>query len=404
MKRESENFEGKQDIFTTTQDEGVFDIQTAYEGMGHAGIWREKGQIDAQSFPQETQQMDVIVKTNQSRPNVYNLPQDNTMNNAFDDYDPRLETPSRTQSVPPICASHVTERKVDFANTPQIIGDHTHSPGFRSAELSREASPQQLPARSSSVQLVAEQMPMHHKSRLKDTSLHSRFRQKLSAVTNQPSRFEVVEEHRQRFVPLNHKVSAPESDVQESSEDDQARAPLKNINLTSSSDNIGGLNRKRLRESDNGLDYNLEQLKNKTLGELQQESFSKSPGEETKSRVDSNGNEMPLPQLLENLTKIQEEDQRDIFRTQTSEEWSQTGQWFVNKFSEDLKKLMAVRLERRKTALRYEDKVRRRQREVEWAQAGIEKELQELGTGGGELMRNRKAPSRAGTPLRPAHA
>lgn len=401
LKQEPERRVGVQDVQMTPQHRRQLDMQRAVEDTAYADNWQEGAQDEMYFRSQEAHRHGGEPQITGPRPN-FSLPPDHVMGDTFDDYNWQSETPSRTQSVPPTGAGHNAQRKVDFANTPQIFGGSTDSPGFRSVELERESSPDLPLPRSNSMQPGAERMPIHYRSNLKDTNLHRRPKQNSNAIAATLSRFGNSEEHKQQSTQLDQKVSsAPESDAQESSEDEQARSQTKNADLYSASEGLSVVSSKRPRELDSGVDYTQEQLRDKTLFDLQQEPFSKSPSENTKPRTDGNGNEMTLSQLLDNLKKIQETDQQSIFRGQTDEEWSQTGLWFVNKFREDLGKLMAVRLERRKIALRYEDKVRRRQREVEWAQAGVEKELHELEAGGGELIRNRKAPSRAGTPMRP---
>jgi hypothetical protein len=102
--------------------------------------------------------------------------------------------------------------------------------------------------------------------------------------------------------------------------------------------------------------------------------------------LDANGVPLTLPSKLTNLTKMKTEDQRQLFRSLTDVEREQTAEWFLTKFQADARRLTALRIARRKTALRFEMEVRKRQRRVETKMGDVDRDLAGLKKGGGELI------------------
>lgn len=323
---------------------------------------------------------------------------------AFEGLPDQPETPTRVQSVPPHNGkmhAPVAKRAVGFANSPEFFSD---SPAFRSEEIAREDSPAMSLSRPNSAQLPYHSMPTHQRPQQLQPNLHTRQQQVQPSQAPQPNRHQRFEDLRNRVVQQEQKVSAPDSDMQDSEDERAARTQFENTRAaTIQVDEAPLTNKKRPFEDINILDYDADVLTRKSLAELQKEPYEKSPRMPDKTpAIDSNGNEMTLPQVLENLSRMAPEQQQATFSTLTDEEWAHTGQWFVDKFQTDLKKLMEVRLKRRQIALTFEDRIRRRQRQVEYQQAGVEKQLKELQEGGTGLLRDRPATggSRSGTPLR----
>ncbi|KAK5075509.1 hypothetical protein LTR64_001716 [Lithohypha guttulata] len=325
------------------------------------------------------------------------------------DHDIQLETPSRAQSVPSVQGIKAPiPRRVDFVSSPEVFERSMDSPIVRSADIAREDSPSIVSSRPNSAQPVIQRVPMHHKPHPSQLATNPQVRQGHSPFHPASGRFHKMLQHSQK-IPPQQKVSAPESDMQDSSEDDRLQGQSKQASSSTvldTTDVFSELSRKRPHASSSAdvLDYDPLQLKEKTLSDLQAEPFNTDPKDAAKEPArDTHGNEMTLSQILENLDKMAVPHQQETFRTQTDEQWAQTGQWFVDRFQTDLKELMQVRLQRRTIALAYESKIRQRQMEVEHFRAGVEKELQDLQTGGNGLLKDRRPPggSRAGTPIRP---
>ncbi|OAP60040.1 hypothetical protein AYL99_05042 [Fonsecaea erecta] len=142
------------------------------------------------------------------------------------------------------------------------------------------------------------------------------------------------------------------------------------------------------------LDFDPDVLKTKTMADLDAIPFTADPRwSAPEPALDANGTPLSLSAKLTNLTKIRSEDQRNLFKSLNDAEREQTAEWFVEKFKADMQRLMAVRLERRKIALKYELEVRKREKEVELKTGDVDQELAGLKKGGGELIRG-KSPAK----------
>lgn len=318
------------------------------------------------------------------------------------------ETPSRTQSVPPTrgksrvaVPQHVTFRSSPhFIQSPQAVEGGVDSPVMSSAQMAQEGSPEPLSRPASALSMTNHQgLPQrtqHARSAsAQDASIHAaRFQR-----TSQPSGFAFQNEP---------KESAADSDVHESSEDER-RIPPQGQATSSIPGSPFQVDQTPGRKRSHGetteiLDYDKADLLKKSLADVQNEQYNFDP-RVTQVQQGNEHNHVDLEQTLSTLKNLSIEAQRDFFKTLTDDEWAQTGQWFVNIFQTDFKNLMAIRLQRRKIALEYENKIRQRQRQVEHYQAGVENELKTLLAGGQDLLKDRKQPgSRAGTPSRPARA
>ncbi|EXJ80804.1 hypothetical protein A1O3_07088 [Capronia epimyces CBS 606.96] len=140
------------------------------------------------------------------------------------------------------------------------------------------------------------------------------------------------------------------------------------------------------------LDFDRRTLETKSITDLDAIPFATDPSAAPpEPAVDANGNQMTVSAKLTNLTKMRPEDQRQFFKSQTDEEREQTASWFLDKFRSDMQKLMAVRLERRKTALKFELEVKKHERRVQLKKADVDRELEGLRKGGVELISGRAA-------------
>ena len=154
-----------------------------------------------------------------------------------------------------------------------------------------------------------------------------------------------------------------------------------------------------LKRAHDAIDYDDNQLEKMQYSELEAASFLTDPRAAVpRPAVDHNGVPMPLTTRLTNLTKVQPADQASLFHSLDDDENEEVGQWFVQKFQSDLKKLMDIRIERRKLALKYEMEVKKRETTVKAKAADVEEELADLRTGGGKLIKGRSVQSVGGTP------
>ncbi|KAG9780241.1 hypothetical protein KCU88_g3783, partial [Aureobasidium melanogenum] len=143
------------------------------------------------------------------------------------------------------------------------------------------------------------------------------------------------------------------------------------------------------------LDFSPELLSQKTIAELDAIPFTTDPSAPPpEPALDANGNPMTLSAKLTNLNKMRPEAQRQLFKSQTDDEREQTAAWFLDKFQQDMQKLMAVRLERRKIALRFELEVKKRERRVQVKKNDVDRDLEGLRKGGVELISGRHTPAK----------
>ncbi|KIW66633.1 hypothetical protein PV04_05948 [Phialophora macrospora] len=182
--------------------------------------------------------------------------------------------------------------------------------------------------------------------------------------------------------PFSSKVS---SYHESSSEEEQPHAPP-----VPESPRPGAKRPRSVRD----LDFDPEELRNKTMSELDNIPFPTDPRLPIASpAMDSNGQPLTLPVKLTNLTRMRPEDQATLFKSLADSEREQTAEWFLEKFRDNMVKLLEVRVERRKIALKFEMEVKRRERQVQMKKADVEEELAGLKKGGTELVRG-KSPAK----------
>ncbi|KAK5467454.1 hypothetical protein LTS15_000427 [Exophiala xenobiotica] len=218
----------------------------------------------------------------------------------------------------------------------------------------------------------------HHKSRFQ--VLQKQFNVNNSAELPEPNAPADLAQHpRQQNIlppPFSSKVS---SYHESSSEEDHAQP--------TAAPTSPGRQSKRPREED--LDFDSETLAGKTMKDIDDLPFTTDPSaglRQAEPALDMNGTPISLATKLTNLTKMREEDQKLLFRSLTDADREQTASWFLEKFQADVRKLMDVRLERRKIALKYELEVKKRYERVETKKKDVDEELAGLRKGGGELI------------------
>jgi hypothetical protein len=141
------------------------------------------------------------------------------------------------------------------------------------------------------------------------------------------------------------------------------------------------------------LDYDPQVLKTMSYADLEQQSFDRDPRvPDTTTPVDEHGVPLTLHRKLSNLPRMKEEDVRAMFLSQKDLEWEDTGAWFMGRFEAQTRRLMEIRQERRKIALKFEMEVKRRQATVAAKTSDIEQDLRYLKAGGKDLMEKRVSP------------
>jgi hypothetical protein len=141
---------------------------------------------------------------------------------------------------------------------------------------------------------------------------------------------------------------------------------------------------------DNDLDYDLPTLHEMTMTQLDSIPFLTDPRHPgPSSTIDASGQSPSLTTKLSNLTRMQQADQILLFRSLTDAERTETAEWFLSKFENDMQRLTEVRVARRKIALKYEMEVRKRDRATRCMMEGVQAELDGLRKGGEELVKDR---------------
>ncbi|RVX68696.1 hypothetical protein B0A52_07123 [Exophiala mesophila] len=196
--------------------------------------------------------------------------------------------------------------------------------------------------------------------------------------------------------PPRHDMSSKVSSYPEesSSEEDQGRAPSDKLQhgLTTG---LAPSPRGTKRPHDLGIDFSPSTLAQKSFDDLDRIPFWLDPTmEEAPPAVDAHGNTMPLSAKLHNLTKMQVQDQTALFRSQSDVDREATAGWFLERIRDEMQRLMRVRVERRKVALRFEMEVKRRDRVVRTKISDVDEELEGLKKGGTTLIAGRTKPSR----------
>ena len=151
------------------------------------------------------------------------------------------------------------------------------------------------------------------------------------------------------------------------------------------------------------LDYDTNSLQSLSYNILEQQKFDSDPrAPDPANSFSAHGSPLNLKQKLENLNRMQEINVRELFLSQSTQEWEETGFWFLAQFDDHLRQVMDARQERRKTALKFEMRIKRRQAAVVAKTQEVEKELTDLGTGSTELLKNRPIAMRStmNTPMR----
>lgn len=111
------------------------------------------------------------------------------------------------------------------------------------------------------------------------------------------------------------------------------------------------------------LDYELESLYEKDFDDLQNEPFDGPPREDAHD-APSDSSSKPLEERLAAFSKLDVQDQKELFSSLDIEQWEEAGDWFQKRFSEIFGKLKAARRNRREKATEFEQRIAQRQQAV----------------------------------------
>ncbi|RAH59754.1 hypothetical protein BO85DRAFT_447620 [Aspergillus piperis CBS 112811] len=187
--------------------------------------------------------------------------------------------------------------------------------------------------------------------------------------------------------PINDPFARRNSVQRIVSEDDPDFQPTKSTITIGTSTK----NKKRNLESD----YPPEILRQKSFKDLQSEPFDHTPTAPAKSTpttttpAPNTGPNATSDEKIDFLLNSEDKDRRDFFSTLTMNEWEDYGDLLIDQFSNALSKMKDLRHARRKTAALFEADIARRNEVVEEQSADLTRKLEEMRSGGAEVLRGR---------------
>ena len=142
------------------------------------------------------------------------------------------------------------------------------------------------------------------------------------------------------------------------------------------------------KQDESALDYELDALKKIPYDQLKQESFDHDPvADPTFVRNLFPGEvDKGLEARLEAARSFSLEAQTAFFSSLTLQQWEEAGDWFIEKFSEIVKKMGQSCREKRKLAAEFEKEVHKRHDAVEKKKRCIEDALESMRTSGKDVL------------------
>ncbi|KLJ05401.1 hypothetical protein EMPG_11119 [Blastomyces silverae] len=135
-------------------------------------------------------------------------------------------------------------------------------------------------------------------------------------------------------------------------------------------------------------DYPPNILQTKTFADLQAESFDYNPAP-LQPIFQPQDPPIPLSEKLTRLKALTDEQRHMFFASLNVAEWEESGDWIIDQFSVLLQRTKAARHERRKVAAVFEREIERRYELVEVEGKGIGQRLEEMRTGGMDVLKGR---------------
>ncbi|KAK3686407.1 hypothetical protein LTR37_019838 [Vermiconidia calcicola] len=138
-------------------------------------------------------------------------------------------------------------------------------------------------------------------------------------------------------------------------------------------------------DSELPLDYEAPELFQMDYRALKGQSFDVDPNA-AEFKLPSEQQNDSLADKLSTVAVFQAEDQAHFFKYLSLDEWEQSGDWFLGRFSEIVGKLKSARQEKRKAARTFEDEIEQRHTEVGRKRKNIEGSLREMKETGGKVL------------------
>ncbi|ODH41433.1 hypothetical protein ACO22_01394 [Paracoccidioides brasiliensis] len=138
--------------------------------------------------------------------------------------------------------------------------------------------------------------------------------------------------------------------------------------------------------TDFSSDYPQNILMTKNFSDLQAESFDYNPAP-PQPVFPPQDPPIPLTEKLAQLKGLTEEQRKTFFASLTLADWERSGDWIIEQFNHLLQRTKAARQKRRQVAAVFEKEIERRYQLVEVEGKGISKRMDDMRTGGMEVLR-----------------
>ena len=138
-------------------------------------------------------------------------------------------------------------------------------------------------------------------------------------------------------------------------------------------------------DSEIRLDYEAPELFQMDYRALKRQSFDVDPNA-TEFKLPAEQQNNSLADRLSTVASLQVKEQANFFANLSLDEWEQSGDWFLGRFSEIVGKLKSARQEKRKTARTFEDEIEQRHTAVGKKRKHIEASLHEMKETGGKVL------------------
>lgn len=140
-----------------------------------------------------------------------------------------------------------------------------------------------------------------------------------------------------------------------------------------------------------GPDHSTAELKNMDYQDLANEAWDIDPHD--KPQVQSTPPERAPESIKDRFERILKEEEIDnqyaIVKTLSMEEWEQTGELFIDRFGELMKKMIKARQDKRALVYEFEKKIEERERLIRTKSVKLEKNLLDMKKGGEGVLRGK---------------
>ncbi|KAI1913447.1 hypothetical protein LOZ61_002780 [Ophidiomyces ophidiicola] len=134
-------------------------------------------------------------------------------------------------------------------------------------------------------------------------------------------------------------------------------------------------------------DYHPNILQSKSFSDLHTEPFDYNPAP-APPVFPSQDPDLPLPEKLQRLKSLTDDQRRTFFSSLTLAEWEDSGDWLIDQFSALLQKTKEARRERRNVAAVFEGEIKRRYELVEGEAKDIRQRMDSMRAGGMGVLNN----------------